>query len=73
MVSRIKDLGEEAKVSIRNIRRDGNKAAEQEEKDKTISEDSRDDIKDQVQEMTKKYETQVTDMAKTREKEVLDD
>ena len=29
MVSRIKDLTEESKVSIRNIRRDGNKAADQ--------------------------------------------
>ena len=73
MVTRIKELAEEAKISIRNIRRDGNKAAEQAEKDKTISEDSRDDIKDQVQELTKKYETQVSEMSKAREKEVLDD
>ena len=29
MVSRIKELSEEAKISIRNIRRDANKAAEQ--------------------------------------------
>ncbi|MCA9211954.1 MAG: ribosome recycling factor [Planctomycetales bacterium] len=73
MVSRIKELSEEAKISIRNIRRDGNKAAEQSEKDKVISEDTRDDIKDQIQELTKKYETQVSDMAKAREKEVLED
>ena len=32
MVSRIKELGEETKVSIRNIRRDANKSAEQAEK-----------------------------------------
>ena len=31
-VSRIKELAEEAKVSIRNIRRDGNKAADAAEK-----------------------------------------
>ena len=43
MVSRIKELAEEAKVAIRNIRRDANKAADQAEKDKTISEDVRDD------------------------------
>ena len=73
MVSRIKDLTEEAKVSIRNIRRDGNKAAEGAEKEKTISEDQRDDIKDQVQELTKKYEEEATKMAKAREAEVMED
>lgn len=73
MVARIKELSEDAKISIRNVRRDGNKAAEQAEKDKVISEDQRDDIKDQIQEMTKKYEANVTDIAKAREEEVLED
>ena len=73
MVSRIKELSEEGKISVRNIRRDGNKAADQEEKDKTISEDTRDDIKDQIQELTKKYEAQIIEMTKARETEVLDD
>lgn len=73
MVSRIKELGEEAKISIRNIRRDSNKAAEQSEKDKEISEDQRDDIKDEVQEFTKKFEDQVNELLKTREAEVMED
>ncbi|MGB7344281.1 MAG: ribosome recycling factor [Pirellulaceae bacterium] len=72
MVTRIKDLTEEAKVSIRNIRRDANKAADQGEKDKELTEDDRDRLKDQVQELTKKFETQVDEMAKNRESEVLD-
>jgi ribosome recycling factor len=73
MVGRIKELGEEAKVSIRNIRRDGNKAAEQGEKDKEISEDVRDDTKEEIQELTKKFEDQVNDLAKKREAEVMED
>ena len=73
MVARIKELSEEAKVSIRNIRRDGNKAAEQAEKDKEVTEDQRDDIKDDIQKLTKEYEDQVNAMAKDREKEVMDD
>ncbi len=73
MVSRIKDLAEEAKVSIRNIRRDGNKAAEQAEKDKTVSEDQRDDIKDSIQKLTHQYEEQASQMAKTRQEEVMED
>jgi ribosome recycling factor len=73
MVGRIKDLGEEAKVSIRNIRRDANKAADQAEKDKEISEDIRDDTKEEVQNLTKKYEDQVIDATKKREADVLED
>lgn len=73
MVGRIKDLGEDAKISIRNIRRDANKAAETAEKDNEMTEDDRDRCKDQVQELTKKYETTVNDAAKTRESEVLED
>jgi ribosome recycling factor len=73
LVSRIKELLEEAKVSIRNVRRDGNKAAEQGEKDKDLSEDERDQAKEDIQEMTKKYETTVETMAKNREKDVMDD
>ena len=73
MVSRIKDLSEEAKISIRNIRRDGNKAAEQQQKDKVVTEDQRDDIKDSVQELTKKYEEKANEEAKARESEVMED
>lgn len=73
MVSRIKELSEDAKVSIRNVRRDGNKAADQEQKDKILTEDQRDDVKDSVQELTKKFEAQVNDAAKARETEVMED
>ncbi len=73
MVTRIKELAEETKVSIRNIRRDANKAFELAQKDKEIGEDQRDDFKDEVQELTKKHEGKINDLAKTRESEVLDD
>jgi len=73
MVSRIKELAEQAKVSIRNIRRDANKSAEQAQKDKQLSEDARDDVKDEVQELTKKYESQADEICKTREVEVMED
>jgi len=72
MVGRIKELSEQAKVAIRNIRRDANKAADQAEKDKQVSEDQRDGIKDEVQELTKKYEARATELAKAREDEVMD-
>jgi ribosome recycling factor len=73
MVGRIKELAEEAKVAVRNIRRDGNKDADQAEKDKDFSEDDRDQVKEEIQELTKTYENQATELAKTREKEVMED
>jgi ribosome recycling factor len=73
MVARIRELNEEAKIAIRNIRRDGNKTAEQAEKDKEFSEDDRDQVKDEIQELTKNYEAQANDAAKAREKEVMED
>ena len=73
MVSRIENLAEEARISIRNIRRDANKALDQAEKGKEIGEDDRDSLKDDVQELTNKFEAQITDMAKRRETEVLED
>ncbi|MGC6442617.1 MAG: ribosome recycling factor [Rubripirellula sp.] len=72
MVSRIKELAEDAKISIRNIRRDANKAADSAEKAKEVSEDDRDKIKEEIQELTKKFESQATEMAKARETEVTD-
>ena len=72
MVGRVKELTEEAKVAIRNIRRDGNKTAETAEKDKSLSEDERDDAKKEIQELTKQYESQASDLAKAREKEVME-
>jgi len=72
LVSRIKELTEEAKVSIRNVRRDGNKAAEQGEKDGDLTEDELKKVKDDIQELTKKYEGACTDMAKKREDEVME-
>ncbi len=73
LVSRIKELAEECKISIRNIRRDSNKAADVSQKDKILSEDSRDDVKDTVQKLTKSYEDKTSDMSKSREKEVMED
>jgi ribosome recycling factor len=72
MVNRIKELAEEARVAIRSIRRDGNKAIDQAEKDKTISEDIRDSSKEAVQELTKTYEEKVAVMSESRESEVMD-
>lgn len=73
LVARIKELAEEAKVAVRNVRRDGNKAAEQAEKDKALSEDERDSTKEEIQELTKTYEEKANSMAKAKETEVMEE
>jgi ribosome recycling factor len=71
MVSRIKELAEETRVSIRNVRRDANKLADQEQKDKILTEDDRDSLKEEVQNLTKKYEDAVNNLASSKEAEVM--
>ena len=73
LVGRIKDLAEEAKVSIRNIRREGNKLADQEQKDKVLTEDDRDSVKDQIQELTKQYEAKVDTLSEAKKTAVMED
>ncbi|WP_425400850.1 ribosome recycling factor [Aeoliella sp.] len=73
MVSRTKELAEDAKIAIRNVRRDANKALDQGAKDKEIGEDIRDSVKEEVQELTKKYEGEVEAAAKAKESEVMED
>ena len=73
MVSRTKDLAEEQRVAIRNIRRDANKHADQSEKGKEISEDDCKKLKEEIQELTKKFEGQVNEVAKAKEAEVMED
>ena len=73
LVSRTKELAEEAKIAIRNVRRDANKSADQAEKDKDLSEDERDSLKNEVQDLTKKYEGQASDLAKNKEAEIMEE
>jgi len=72
MVSRVKEIGEEAKIALRNIRRDANKKADTAQKDKKLSEDQRDELKADIQEYLKKLEGSVDKHTKEREKEVLE-
>src|SRR4029079_2600843 len=72
IVAQIKKSAEAAKVSCRNIRRDGNKHYEDAEKAKTLTEDDRDKGKDKMQEMLKQYEAKIDAMADAKSKEVMD-
>ncbi|MEZ6065952.1 MAG: ribosome recycling factor [Planctomycetaceae bacterium] len=73
MATRINKFAEEARVAIRNIRRDANKHADTAQKEKTFSEDDATSVKDQVQELTKTHEGKVNDLAKAKEKEIMEE
>jgi ribosome recycling factor len=73
MVARTKELAEETKVAIRNIRRDANKQADQEKKDKQLTEDDAERAQEEVQKLTKKFEDRSNDLAKAKEAEVMDE
>ena len=72
LVSRVKELSEEARVAIRNIRRDANKQAEQEQTDKILTEDDLETCKEEIQNLTKQYEGKVNDIAEKKSAEILE-
>jgi len=72
MVKMVKDFGEKAKVTIRNIRREGNQAAEAEEKAKTISEDEAKRTKDEIDRLTKEYEAKAQEAVDKKTKEIME-
>jgi ribosome recycling factor len=72
MVTRIKKSAEDAKVACRNVRRDGNKHFDQAEKAKEMTEDERDKGKEQVQNLLKRFEDRVGEMAEKKTKEILE-
>lgn len=63
---------EDAKVAVRNIRRDANDVLKKEEKAKTITEDDVKDSLDQIQKLTDKKIKQIDDLKAVKEKDVLE-
>ena len=62
---------EQAKIAIRNVRRDGMEALKDDEKKKEISEDERKRGEDEVQKLTDKYVADCDTAAAQKEKEIL--
>lgn len=72
LVGRVKDLAEEARIAIRNIRRDANKQADQEMTDKLLTEDDLEKCKEEVQSLTKRFEGKVNEAADKKSAEILE-
>ena len=71
LAAQVKQMGEQAKVSIRNIRRDVNKQLEKEQKDKLITEDDLANGKKQADEITKEYTDKADAMVQAKSDEIL--
>ncbi len=72
LVSRAKEVAEESRVSMRNIRRDANKHIDTSKKDGDLSEDDQARFKGQVQEVLKSVEKQVDEDLKRKTEELME-
>jgi ribosome recycling factor len=68
----VKKFGEEAKIALRNIRRDANDKLKKLEKEKEISEDLRHDGETDVQKVTDNHTKTIDEMVAHKEKEIME-
>jgi len=71
LVKDIKKIAEEARVSIRSIRRDGMDTAKTKQKNSEISEDEKSDLEDKIQKLTDKYIGEIDKILENKEKEIM--
>lgn len=67
----VKKKGENAKVAVRNIRRDANDAFKKLKKDSDMSEDQIADLEDEVQKLTDKFIKQIDTAVSAKSEEIL--
>jgi ribosome recycling factor len=69
----VKKHAEDARVAVRNLRREGNDAYKKQQKNGDISEDQMHDYLEKVQELTDEYIEKIDKITETKEKEILED
>lgn len=67
----IRKMAEEAKVAIRNVRRDEMDEAKDSLKNKEISEDEEKALEEKIQKETDKYVAKIDEMSEKKEKEIM--
>jgi len=72
LVKVVRKRAEEAKVAVRNIRREGNDMIKSSEKEKLISEDESKKGLDDVQKVTDKYIKDIDEIMKAKEKDIME-
>ncbi len=71
-VKLVKKFGEDAKVAVRNVRRDANEHLKKKQKDEKLSEDALKEAETKVQKMTDEHIGMVDEILKKKEKELLE-
>ncbi len=71
IVTQIKEMTEETKISIRNIRREANKHIDKEEKDSLLTEDEAKKAKDKIQKFTHDNEAKLNELLRQKSEEIL--
>ena len=71
LVKDVKKRGENAKIAIRNIRRDANDAVKKQAKANEISEDEGKELEDKIQKLTGKYTSEIDNSIEAKSKEIL--
>ena len=66
----LRKMGEAARVSVRNARRDANKEIERQEKESELTEDEAKKGKEDVQKLTDDYEKKITELLDAKTKEI---
>ncbi len=72
IVKQIKKLAEDTKISIRNIRRDGNETGKKMKKNSEITEDDEKKLLTEIQELTDKWIEKTSESADHKEKEIME-
>lgn len=72
LAQQIKQMAEQARISVRNARRDANKKLDQAQKDKTLTEDERDASKKDMDDLTKKYIDQADKVLQSKTDEIME-
>ena len=67
----VRGFGEDAKVAVRNLRRDANGQIERLEKDKEISEDDQRRLETDIQKLTDRYVAEIDKVITEKEKEIM--
>ena len=71
LVKDVKKKGEDAKVAIRNIRRDANDMVKKQQKANEISEDEQKNAEDSIQKMTDEFVAKIDKMIEAKSKEIM--
>ena len=71
LAKQVKGMGEEAKVALRNIRRDAMDETKKAKKDGTMTEDEVKDAEKAIQDVTDKYSKKVDALTAAKEKELM--